>query len=120
MQNNPNIYATFELLKKVWSLFLIAIYFACFMNEYYFPGFREEPLEGEAIYWKIQRLLFFGLMGLGFLTDVVQMRLDREKAYYYLFMSLILGGLSGIVGAYQYRFFATMFGATEAGNGEEI
>ena len=101
---------TLMLLHKVWSLFLIGIYFACFMNEYYFPGFRTEPLEGEEIFWQVQRVLFFGLMGVGLLTDLVQMRLDRKKAYQFLFLSLILGGFSGFAGAYQFRFVANLFG----------
>ena len=112
MDQNSSIHETLNLLQKLWTLVLISIYFSCFMNEYYYPGFREEPLEGEAIYWKIQRVLFFGLMGLGFLADVVQMRIDSNKAYYYLFMSLIFGGLSGVIGAYQYRFFAAFFRAS--------
>ena len=110
MNQNSSIYEMLHLLQKLWALVLVLIYFACFMNEYHYPGFREEPLEGEAIYWKIQRVLFFGLMGLGFLADVVQMRIDRTKAYFYLFMSLILGGLSGVIGAYQYRFLDAFLG----------
>ena len=100
---------TLELLQKIWTLFLIGIYFSCFMNEYYFPGFREKPLAGEAIFWKIQRVLFFGLMTFGFLTDLVQIRIDQNKAYLFLFLSIILGGFSSALGAYQFRFFLILF-----------
>ena len=110
MDIKTKIYETLSLLEKLWILVLIAIYFACFMNEYHFPGIREEPLEGETIYWKIQRVLFFGLIGLGFLADIVQMQLERKKAYFYLSMSLILGGISGFVAVYQYKLMATIFG----------
>ena len=105
---------TLGLLQKIWSLFLISMYFACFMNEYHFPGFREEPLEGEAIFWEVQRVLFFGLMALGFLIDLVQLRMAHSKAYLFLFLSLILGGLSSALGAYQFRFVSGFFRALES------
>ena len=113
-ENRSKELETIELLQRIWTLFLIGIYFACFMNEYHFPGFREEPLEGEAIFWKVQRVLFFGLMVLGFLTDLVQMRIDRSKAYLFLFLSLIMGGVSSALGAYQFRFVAGLFSAFES------
>lgn len=103
---------TLELLQKVWTLLLIGIYFACFMNEYHFPGFRDEPLEGEEIFWQVQRVLFFGLLSVGFLIDIVRMRSDRNKAFQFLFLSLILGGLSGFIAAYQFHFVAKIFGQT--------
>ncbi len=101
---------TLNLLKKIWVFFLIALVAACFYNEAYFPGFRDEPLEDEAFLWKIERVLFFGLLGLGLLTDIVQSRLDREKAFLFLFASLILGGVSTLVGAYQFRVFDYFLG----------
>lgn len=101
---------TLVLLKRVWTLFLIAIYFIGFMNEYHFPGMREEPLEGEAILWNAQRVLFFGLMFVGFLVDAVQMREDRQKAFLFLFLSLVLGGLSSWIPAIQFHAIAYVFG----------
>lgn len=103
---------TLELLQKVWTLLLIGIYFACFMNEYHFPGFRDTPLEGEEIFWQAQRVLFFGLLSVGFMIDIVRMRSDRAKAFQFLFLSLILGGLSGFIAAYQFQFVARIFGQT--------
>ncbi len=85
----PQVEATLILLKKIWVFFLVMLYAVCLYNEYRFPGARAaEPLEGEAILWKIQRVLFFGLMGLGLLADIVQIRIDRSKAFLYLFASL--------------------------------
>ena len=107
--NNPKELETLRFIQIVWALFLIGIYFASFMNEYYFPGFREEPLEGEAIFWKVQRVLFFCLMVLGFFMDLVQIRINRNKAYLFLFLSLILGSISSILGVYQFRFVAALF-----------
>lgn len=73
------------------------------MNERYFPGFRTEPLSGEEYFWKIQRVLFFALMVLGFMIDITQMRTDRRRAFLYLLLSLILGGFANFAGAMQYR-----------------
>ena len=81
------------------------------MNEYHFPGFRDEPLRGEEMFWKVERVLFFGLMAVGFLADIVQLRIDRSKAYLFLFLSLFLGGLSSTFGAYQFRFVSGLFRA---------
>ncbi len=101
---------TLTLLKKVWALFLIAVYFIGFMNEYHFPGVREEPLEGESILWNVQRVLFFGLMFVGFLVDAVQMREDRQKAFLFLFLSLVLGGLASWISAIQFQALSSVFG----------
>ncbi|MFQ5716122.1 MAG: hypothetical protein ACE5GQ_03365 [Nitrospinales bacterium] len=101
---------TTTLLRQVWAMLLIGMYFACFMNEYYYPGFRDQPLEGEEIFWQVQRVLFFGLLGMGFLVDIVQMRADRDKAFRFIFLSLILGGLSGFIGAFQFKLISGIFG----------
>ncbi|MBI4389785.1 MAG: hypothetical protein HY580_06350 [Nitrospinae bacterium] len=104
---DQGIAETLDLLKKVWTIFLIGLYLACFMNEKYFPGFRTEPLSGEEFFWKIQRVLFFALMAVGFLIDITQARVDRGKAFAFLFLSLILGGLANYVGAMQFRAVST-------------
>ena len=111
--SQEKIAETLTLLQKVWVLFLIALYFAGFMNEYHFPGNRKEPLEEEAILWTVQRVLFFGLMFVGFLIDLVQMREDRSKAFLFLFLSLILGGLSSWVSAIQCKIVLQLFGVTQ-------
>jgi len=100
---------TLILLQKVWVLFLIAVYFSGFMNEYHFPGSRAEPLPGEDILWQAQKVLFFGLLCVGFLIDAVQMRQDRQKAFIFLFLSLTLGGLSASVSAMQFKLIAFLF-----------
>lgn len=102
---------TLILLKKIWVFFLVGLYAACLYNEYRFPGMREdEPLEGEAILLKIQRVFFFGLMGLGLLTDIVQIRIDRSKAFLYLFASLILGGLCNLIAMGQMKVLRFLLG----------
>ncbi len=116
MSNEQYAY-TLTLLQKVWVLILIAIYFAGFMNEYHFPGVREEALKGEDILWNAQRVLFFGLMGVGFLIDIVRMREDRKKAFIFLLLSLIMGGFSGLVSAIQFKLIAFLFGWLQMGDG---
>jgi len=107
----PQVEETFILLKKIWVFFLASLYAVCLYNEYRFPGVRDgEPLEGEAILWKIERVLFFGLMGLGLLADIVQIRIDRGKAFFYLFASLILCGLCNLIAMGQMKVFRLIFG----------
>jgi hypothetical protein len=107
--SQEKIAQTLTLLHRVWALFLIAVYFAGFMDEYHFPGNREKPLEGEAILWNVQRVLFFGLMFVGFLIDLVQMREDRNKAFLFLLLSLLLGGFSSWISAIQCKIVSRIF-----------
>ena len=107
----PQLEETLMLLKKIWVVFLVGLYTACLYNEYIFPGIREgEPLAGEAIWWNIERVLFFGLMGLGLLTDIVQIRIDRSKAFLYLFASLMLGGLCNLIAMGQMKVLRIFIG----------
>ena len=107
----PQVEETLILLKKIWVFFLVGLYTVCLYNEYRFPGTREgEPLAGEDILWKIERVLFFGLMGLGLLSDIVQIRIDRSKAFLYLFASLVLGGMCNLVAMGQMKVLRFIFG----------
>lgn|GEM_PF-427779 len=108
--SHEQIAETLTLLHRIWALFLIAVYFSGFMDEYHFPGNQNEPLEAEAILWNAQRVLFFGLMFVGFLIDLVQMREDRNKAFLFLFLSLLLGGFSGWISAIQCKIVTQLFG----------
>ena len=44
-------------------------------------------------------------MGMGFLIDLVRMRENKNKAYIFLLLSLLLGSLSGGIGAIQNQAF---------------
>jgi len=96
---DPRLEETLILLKKLWVAFLVGLYMAGLYNEYIFPSSPDggEPGKGEMIWLNIQRVVFFGLLGLGFLTDLVQIRIDGKKAFLFLFASLILGGLSNLI-----------------------
>ncbi len=100
---------TLLLLQKCWVLVLFALYAACLYNEFRFPGLRQEPLEGEEVLWKMQRVLYMGLLGIGLLTDIVQIRLDRNKAFLYLFGSLVLGAVSTMIVTLQVKVLNMIF-----------
>ena len=100
---------TLDLLQKAWTFFLIALYFIGFLTAYHFPGIGEDPVGREKILFDAQKVLFFGLMVAGFLVDAVRMRDDRQKAFIFLFLSLILGGLSEIISATQFKAVALLF-----------
>lgn len=103
MEDKEKLEETFQFIKLIWALFMAALYLACFIDEYRFPGERSKPLEGEEAIWMVQNVLFFGLMGLGFLADLVQIKIDKTKAFLFLAMSLVLGGLASTIGALQFR-----------------
>lgn len=103
------------LLKKIWVVFLIGLYSASFLNEYHFPGKREKPLDGEEVLWQIQQVIFFGLMFLGLLVDLVEMRIDRKRALRFLVLSLLLGGLSTLVGTLHFKVFSYFFSPSSTG-----
>ena len=102
------------LLKKIWTVLLIGLYSASFLNEYHFPGVREKPLDGEEVLWQIQQVIFFGLMFLGLLIDLVEMRVDRNRAFRFIILSLVMGGLSNLIGTAHYKIFSHIFGLASA------
>ncbi len=108
-------FATAILLKKIWVVFLIGLYSASFLNEYHFPGARVEPLDGEEVLWHVQQVIFFGLMFLGLLIDLVEMRIDRNRAFRFIIISLVMGGLGNLVGTAHYKFFSHIFSSASVG-----
>jgi hypothetical protein len=90
----------------LWAFFLTFLYACSFLAEYHYPYKEEEMVVvGRKILDDLQRLFFFALMGLGFLIDLIRMREDRNKAFIFLLLSLLLGGFSGGIGAIQYKIF---------------
>ena len=103
-----NIDQTRELLLRVWSVLLMVLYGIGFL--------REKMLVQQAEALKVDvlpdaaKLFFFALMFVAFLIDIVEMREDKEKAYRFLFLSLMLGGLSATISAIQYRALSWLLG----------
>ena len=98
----------------LWAFFLTVLYVCSFLTEYHYPNKEEEIVVGRKILSDLQRLFFFALMGAGFLIDLVRMREDRNKAFIFLFLSLLLGGFSGGIGAIQYWAFRYFLGEGRA------
>ena len=93
-----------RFMLMLWTFFLTILYVCSFLTEYRFPIKQEEIVVGEKILEDLQKLFFFALMGLGFLIDLVRMRKDKNNAFVFLFLTLLLGGLSGGIGALQAQF----------------
>ena len=99
---------TKELLLKVWAVLLLGLYGVGFLHE---KMLVQQTLEAsEEILPDIAKLLFFALMFVSFLVDIVEMREDRNKAYRFLLLSLFLGGLSATISAIQYHTWVWIFG----------
>ena len=101
---------TEQFMLMLWTTFLIILYMCSFLAEYHFPGEREEIAAGEMILNDLQQLFFFALMGIGFLIDLVRMRENRNSAFVFLLVTLLLGGLSGGIGAMQFQFIFLVMG----------
>ena len=99
---------TKELLLKIWAVLLMGLYGVGFLHE---KMLVQQTLEAsEEILPDIAKLLFFALMFVSFLVDIVEMREDRNKAYRFLLLSLFLGGLSAPISSIQYHTWAWIFG----------
>ena len=91
---------TKELLLKVWTVLLMGLYGVGFFQE---KMLVEKVIENtKEVLPDIAKLLFFALMFVSFLIDIVEMRENKDKAYRFLLLSLILGGLSATFSAMQY------------------
>jgi hypothetical protein len=99
---------TKELLLKVWAVLLLGLYGVGFLHE---KMLVQQTLEAsEEILPDIAKLLFFALMFVSFLVDIVEMREDKNKAYRFLILSLFLGGLSATISSIQYHTWAWILG----------
>ena len=101
---------TERFMLMLWTVFLIVLYMCSFLAEYHFPGEREEMAAGEMILNDLQKLFFFALMGIGFLIDLVRMRENRNNAFVFLLVTLLLGGFSGGIGAMQFQLISHAMG----------
>ena len=101
---------TERFMIMLWTFFLVILYVCSFMTEYHYSHKEEEMVVGRKILNDLQRLFFFALMGAGFLIDLVRMREDRNKAFIFLLLSLLLGGFSAGIGAIQYQAFYYVLG----------
>ena len=103
-----NIDQTRELLLKIWSILLMGLYVVGFLREKMLVQ-QAEALKVDVLS-DVAKLFFFALMFVAFLIDIVEMREDKEKAYRFLFLSLMLGGLSATISAMQYHALSWILG----------
>ena len=103
-----NIDQTKELLLKIWSVLLMGLYGVGFLRERMLVQ-QAEALKADVLP-DVAKLFFFALMFVAFLMDIVEMREDKEKAYRFLFLSLMFGGLSATISAMQYHAFSWLLG----------
>ena len=99
---------TRELLLKVWTVLLLGFYGVGFLHEKMLVE-QAEALKADVLP-DVAKLLFFALMFVAFLIDIVEMRENKDKAYRFLLLSLILGGLSATFSAMQYHALTSVMG----------
>ncbi len=106
---NYNLEETKMLLRQVWAFMLMGLYGIGFFQER-LVSLHEGGGQVESILPDVAKVIFFGLVFVSFLIDIVEMREDREKAYQFLFLSLVAGGLSASISAVQYQLVVQIFG----------
>ena len=99
---------TREMLLKVWSVLLMGLYGVGFLHEKMLVQ-QAEALKADVLP-DVAKLFFFALMFVACLIDIVEMREDKKKAYRFLLLSLMLGGLSATITAMQYHVLSWVLG----------
>jgi hypothetical protein len=96
-------------IQCIWAFLLLALYTAGFIDARLFSESGAPFPEREEILLKAQRVLFFGVMIVGFLIDIVRMRLNRNYAYQYLLLSLVMGSFSEMISGWHWKFWSSIF-----------
>ena len=100
---NINLDETKILLRQVWAFMLIGLYGIGGFQEHAVNLQAEALPAAESILPDVAKVLFFGLLFVSFLIDIVEMREDKDKAYQFLFLSLVVGGMSATISSMQYQ-----------------
>jgi len=99
---------TKELLLKVWTVLLLSLYGVGFLHE---KMLMQKTVEATTdVLLDIAKLFFFALMFVSLLIDILEIRENKDKAYRFLLLSLILGGLSATFSAMQYHALSSVLG----------
>jgi hypothetical protein len=107
---NINLDQTKILLRQVWTFMLMGLYGIGIFQERAVTLQAEAAQVAESILPDVAKLLFLGLLFASLLIDLVEMREDKDKAYQFLFLSLIAGGLSATISAMQYHALVEILG----------
>ena len=105
-----NLDETKILLRQVWAFMLMGLYGIGVFQERAVTLQAEAAQATESILPDVAKVLFLGLLFVSLLIDLVEMREDKDKAYQFLFLSLIAGGLSATISAMQYHALAGILG----------
>jgi hypothetical protein len=105
-----NLDETKILLRQVWAFMLMGLYGIGVFQERAVTLQVEAVQATESVLPNVAKVIFLGLLFVSFLIDIVEMREDKEKAYQFLFLSLIAGGLSATISAMQYHALAGILG----------
>jgi hypothetical protein len=105
-----NLDETKILLRQVWAFMLMGLYGIGFLKERGVTLQMEAAQATESVIPDVAKVLFLGLLFVSFLIDLVEMREDKEKAYQFLLLSLIAGGLSATISAMQYHALVGILG----------
>ena len=105
-----NLDETKILLRQVWTFMLMGLYGIGIFQERAMTLQAEAAQATESILPDVAKVLFLGLLFVSLLIDLVEMREDKDKAYQFLFLSLIAGGLSATISAMQYHALAGILG----------
>ena len=107
---NINLDETKILLRQVWAFMLMGLYSIGFFQERALTLQAEAAQATDSIFPDVAKVLFLGLLFVSLLIDLVEMREDKDKAYQFLFLSLIAGGLSATISAMQYHALVEILG----------
>ena len=105
-----NLDETKILLRQVWAFMLMGLYGIGVFQERAVTLQAEAAQATESILPDVAKVLFLGLLFVSLLIDLVEMREDKDKAYQFLFLSLIAGGLSATISAMQYHALVGVLG----------
>jgi hypothetical protein len=105
-----NLDETKILLRQVWTFMLMGLYGIGVFQERALTLQAEAAQATESILPDVSKVLFLGLLFVSLLIDLVEMREDKNKAYRFLFLSLIAGGLSATISAVQYHALVEILG----------
>jgi hypothetical protein len=105
-----NLDETKILLRQVWAFMLMGLYGIGVFQERAVTLQAEATQATESILPDVAKVLFLGLLFVSLLIDLVEMREDKDKAYQFLFLSLIAGGLSATISAMQYHALVEILG----------
>jgi hypothetical protein len=98
------------LLRQVWTFMLMGLYGIGVLQERALTLLAEVAQATESILPDMAKVLFLGLLFVSLLIDLVEMREDKDKAYQFLILSLIAGGLSATISAIQYHALVEILG----------